>query len=224
MVISLLPPTTQRVPNFRTLEVSPSTSQIYGGVFFRAILGLLFSGNRKKPPIWVCLFEVLSCLRGIQTEDRIHFWGVGVPYKKKYPNRLEITGLDTVLLKRYILQPFETWFFKHQNTGRPPFTSCNVQVYNVRIPFGRLPNSRGPLTSAWRRSEAPGFARTAVVGTRRPWGSLRRSRSRRARRDVWGSGGGCSFFCCSFPAVVTLGGGAVFFGSSGFVFGPFGLV
>ena len=22
----------------------------------------------------------------------------------------------------------------HQNKGKPPFTSCNVQVYNVRIP------------------------------------------------------------------------------------------
>ena len=26
------------------------------------------------------------------------------------------------------------WLFQHQNKGTPPFTSCNVQVYDVRIP------------------------------------------------------------------------------------------
>ena len=25
-------------------------------------------------------------------------------------------------------------FFQHQNKGKPPFTSCNVQVYSVKIP------------------------------------------------------------------------------------------
>ena len=27
--------------------------------------------------------------------------------------------------------PIETWLCQHQNKGKPPFTSCNVQVYNV---------------------------------------------------------------------------------------------
>ena len=33
--------------------------------------------------------------------------------------------------KRYDSVAFETWLFQHQNTGKPPFTSCNVQVYNA---------------------------------------------------------------------------------------------
>ena len=34
-----------------------------------------------------------------------------------------------------MLPPFETCcFLFRQNTGKPPFTSCNVQVYNVSIP------------------------------------------------------------------------------------------
>ena len=35
---------------------------------------------------------------------------------------------------RYMLQPCATWGFSTPSKGRPPFTSCNVQVYNVRIP------------------------------------------------------------------------------------------
>ena len=30
-------------------------------------------------------------------------------------------NLSSGLLKRYILQPFETWLLQHQNKGKPPF-------------------------------------------------------------------------------------------------------
>ena len=39
---------------------------------------------------------------------------------------------------RHFLQPAETCcFFNTKDKGKPPFTSCNVQVYNLRIPAQR---------------------------------------------------------------------------------------
>ena len=50
-----------------------------------------------------------------------------IPGVSPRPNRLlQGSSKDTFC-------PFETWLFQHQNKGKPPFTSCNVQVYNVRI-------------------------------------------------------------------------------------------
>ena len=43
-----------------------------------------------------------------------------------HPNQGSLTDLH--------LQPFETCcFFNSKSKGKPPFTSCNVQVYDVRI-------------------------------------------------------------------------------------------
>ena len=41
--------------------------------------------------------------------------------------------------------------FQHQNKGKPKFTSCNVQVYNVRIPVQlQLVLRTGSLSLHWR--------------------------------------------------------------------------
>ena len=74
--------------------------------------------------------------------------------------------------------PFEAWLFQHQRKGKPPFTSCNVQVYSARIPVGGVhvsthfpafclhharvvvfsPAGRSPFARSWRglRSDAAG--------------------------------------------------------------------
>ena len=50
------------------------------------------------------------------------------------------------LLKRSPFCPFETCCFFHQNQGKPPFASCNVQVYHVRIPAFLSRTQRDPKT------------------------------------------------------------------------------
>ena len=73
------------------------------------------------------------------------------------------------LLKRYILQPFETCCFFHQNKGKPPFTSCNVQVYDAS---GSL--SRGTKAQVHRPREYWDYENLSVN-----WGSApRRCRTR----------------------------------------------
>ena len=55
----------------------------------------------------------------------------------------------------------DVMFFQHQNKGTPPFTSCNVQVYNVQIPV-----NEGPLP--WlkaNRLQATSSNRLAVVSS-----------------------------------------------------------
>ena len=67
------------------------------------------------------------------------------------------------LLKRYILQPFETWLFQLQSKGTPPFTSCNVQVYNVRISVQstvKLCSRIPPLFPAQKRRPSQEFGKT----------------------------------------------------------------
>ena len=64
------------------------------------------------------------------------------------------------LLKRCILQAFETWLFQQQNKGKPPFTSYNVQVYNVRIPvatlwFGVYPSFSLAVGNGWVSGHFP---------------------------------------------------------------------
>ena len=55
------------------------------------------------------------------------------------------------LLNRYNFAHVKRGFF-HQNNGKPPFTSCTVQVYNVRI----------PVTSG-ERPQQPPSARAAIA-------------------------------------------------------------
>ena len=52
-----------------------------------------------------------------------------VRVKSDHRKHVAFLFLFAGLLKRYILPPSETWLFQHQNRGRPPFTSCNVQVF-----------------------------------------------------------------------------------------------
>ena len=64
---------------------------------------------------------------------RVRSFRFSVPVRMR-PQTGPKVAPETGLLKRYMLQPFESWLFQHQNKGTPPFTSCNVQVYHVRIP------------------------------------------------------------------------------------------
>ena len=43
------------------------------------------------------------------------------------------------------------YLFQHQNKGTPPCTSCNVQVYNVRIP------AEQGEAEAFKAEDLPGF-------------------------------------------------------------------